>query len=756
MSLFQEANPSAHTGTGTSVGKASLEDILITHELGTRPSSQPDYEAENKALVTLASHMAESPATLLQKLVEQAMVLCNAGSAGLSLEEMEGEEAVFRWKATCGRMARFLGGTMPRNFSPCSLTLAQGCVQLMRDPGRYYEEAENVGMPLKELLLVPFKRQGKMVGTVWVISHEEDGHFTTENVRILTSLSLFATAALDAQAAAEAQAAAQLKLDEMDFKLEAALAAGSIATWTWDILQNRVFVDSLGARLFSVSEQDAQGGPVEKYLASIHPDDRSHVGILIQQAIDQGDSFEAEYRLTNDDMCRWVLARGKILRNPVGKAVLFPGVLMDITDRKLAELDQEKRQQLESSALRSAHDEAVALSRAKDEFLAALSHELRTPLNPALMLASEAAKNRDYPREARRDFEAVRKNIELEARLIDDLLDITRISNGKFVLYRSVKDLHHILRDAVEKIGANAQEKNISIHWKLNAPDSFVFADPVRLQQVFWNVLKNAVKFTPAGGSIEVESQNSTDGHQILMLFRDSGIGIESNELTSIFDAFAQGRHAIHHHSHIFGGLGLGLAISKKIIEAHSGCISAASPGKDQGATFIIELPTTTLSQLSAEPHPGQKVPGKTQSAFIESDSATKPAPSLRILIVEDHDDTRMILHRLLTRRSHQVQVAANGEEALLVAESHPFDLLLCDIGLPDIDGYSLLREIHKLRPGLPAVAMTGYGMESDQELSAQAGFLAHLTKPVSLAALEDTLRGLALGVYVATESGKS
>lgn len=723
---------------------------MITQELESRPRPQPDYEAENQALVALATHMAESPETLLQKLVEEAMRLCKAGSAGLSLEDMDGDVAVFRWKATCGRMFRFLGGTMPRHFSPCGVTLENAEPVLMRDPGRHYSGSEDVDLPMRELLLVPFKRQGKLVGTVWVISHEKEGHFTAEDVRLLTSLSVFATAALDAQATSEAQAAAQLKLDEMDFKLEAALAAGSIATWTWDIIQNRVFVDTLGARMFGVSEQDAQGGPVEKYLAAIHPDDRDSVGALIQQAINHGDSFEAEYRLTNDDGFRWVLARGKILRNPAGKAILFPGVLMDITDRKLAELDQEKRQQQESSALRSAHEEAVALSRAKDEFLAALSHELRTPLNPALMLAGEAAKNPDYSREARRDFEAVRKNIELEARLIDDLLDITRISNGKFVLYRSVKDLHHILRDAVDKIGANAQEKSIAMNWQLEARDSFVFADPVRLQQVFWNVLKNAVKFTPSGGRIEVESCNSADGRHIQMLFRDSGIGIESDELTSIFEAFAQGRHAANNHSHIFGGLGLGLAISKKIVEAHGGSISATSPGKDQGATFVIELPTTTLAQLSADPLP--QPCSQAQDTLIERDAplaqSVIPASSLRILIVEDHDDTRLILRRLLVRRSHEVHMAANCQEALQEIHHHPFDLVLCDIGLPDNDGYALLHEIHQIRPGLPAVAMTGYGMESDQEMSAQAGFLAHLTKPVSLAALEDTLRGLSLGHY--------
>lgn len=751
MSYPTEATPSEHRRNASAAdGGTSLNDILATEELATRPAPLPDYRAENEALLTLAQHMSEAPATLLQKLVEEAMRLCRADSAGISLEENDNSQPVFRWKATCGQMSAFVGGTMPRHFSPCGLTLEKGCPQLMREPLRYYGSEAELGIEIQEVLLVPFHSQGKPVGTLWAVSHTREGVFHAEDARVLSSLSFFATAALDAENKADVQVATQLKLDEMDFKLKAALAAGSIATWTWDILLDRVFVDTLGARLFSVSEQDAQGGPVGRYMEAMHPDDRDRVGELIQQAVAHGDSFEAEYRLVKDDSCTWVLARGKILRNAAGKAILFPGVLMDITSRKLAELDQEKRQQQESSALRSAHDEVVALSRAKDEFLAALSHELRTPLNPALMLASEASKNLDYPREARRDFDAVRKNIELEARLIDDLLDITRISNGKFVLYRSVKDLHHILRDAVDKVSANAQEKNITTNWRLAATDSFVFADPVRLQQVFWNVLKNAVKFTPAGGLIEVESRNTADGRHIQLLFRDSGIGIEEDELTSIFEAFAQGRHATPNHAHLFGGLGLGLAISKKIVEAHSGSITAASPGRARGATFTIELPTTTLSELSAEPPPKSPAPAAEGEA-----RPPRPAASLRILVVEDHDDTRLVLRRLLIRRSHQVEVAANGEEAMELVGQLPFDLVLCDIGLPDLDGYTLLRQIHQLRPGLPAVAMTGYGMESDQELSAQAGFLAHLTKPVSLAALDDTLRGLALGVYSATEGAQ-
>lgn len=718
----------------------SLEDILATEVLSQSPARPADYKAESEAMTALVQHMAESPETLLQKLAETAMALTRAGSAGVSIEETEAGEPVFRWRAVAGRLSPFLGGILPRHHSPCGVTVDRGTSQLMRHPERYYRDDAGLGFPVDELLLVPFFRHGHAVGTVWIVSHEGTGVFDAEDERLVRSLSHLASAALDATLLAQSRADTQLQVEEMHVKLESALEAGSIATWSWDIHKNRVTVDRMGARLFGVSESDARGGPISAYFDAMHPDDRQRVADVIQGAMEKADSFESEYRLRNGEGYRWVIARGRVLRDAQGRAVQFPGVLVDITARK----DREEQQTRVSEALKAAHDQMLASSQAKDDFLAALSHELRTPLNPALLLSSEASKNSAYPRDARSDFEAIRKNIELEARLIDDLLDVTRISSGKFILYRALKDLHLILRDAADKIDPDAQEKKITLTWDLAARDSFVFADPVRLQQVFWNVLKNAVKFTPAGGSIHLRSENTADGRHIRLQIQDSGIGLEYDELESIFEAFAQGHHAIGQGSHTFGGLGLGLAISRKIVEAHAGLITATSRGRDQGATFAIELPTTTLSSLG-EPAPSSLLSSASQP---RTPPLGGPAASLRILMVEDHADTRRVLQRLLTRRGHEVAVAACGEEALNLLPGQAFDLLICDVGLPDTDGYTLLGEILHRRPGLPAIAMTGYGMESDVERSAAAGFLAHLTKPVSVAALEDTLRGLALGRY--------
>lgn len=242
--------------------------------------------------------------------------------------------------------------------------------------------------------------------------------------------------------------------------------------------------------------------------------------------------------------------------------------------------------------LKRARDEAQMASKAKDAFLAALSHELRTPLSPALLIASEFARDNQLPEEVRQNFEIILKNIELEARLIDDLLDLTRVTSGKLVIRREEINLHEILMDALDKVQAEIQKKEIQLDLNLHATRCAVNGDPVRLQQVFWNILANAVKFTPKNGTIRVESfivqkQNA----DLVVRVTDSGIGMTPEESARVFQAFVQGDHANSHNNHRFGGLGLGLAISKNLVHLHSGSISAESAGRNQGATFTVTLP---------------------------------------------------------------------------------------------------------------------------------------------------------------------
>jgi CheY-like chemotaxis protein len=321
----------------------------------------------------------------------------------------------------------------------------------------------------------------------------------------------------------------------------------------------------------------------------------------------------------------------------------------------------------------------------------------------------------------------------LEARLIDDLLDLTRIVSGKLSIEMRAVDTHAILRDAIANIQVELEEKQIQLNVKLNARQHQVRGDAVRLQQVFWNVLKNAVKFTPRGGKITVETSAPEGGGRLNVKTTDTGIGMTPEELTRVFTPFSQGDHAASN-THRFGGLGLGLAISRKIIELHSGHIRAASDGHDQGSTFIIELPIAE----------NEKRPSvKNAAGNFPQDEKTKRTGA-RILLVEDHEPTRSALARLLVNRHYKIMTAGSVAEAREITGKEKIDFVISDIGLPDGSGNDLMAELRE-RHGLKGIALTGYGMEEDIERNLASGFVAHLTKPVHVESLEKALATLAL-----------
>ena len=409
-----------------------------------------------------------------------------------------------------------------------------------------------------------------------------------------------------------------------------------------------------------------------------------------------------------------------------GRVIGMVGVMTDTTRRKKAEQD-----------LEAARDEAVAASRAKDDFLAALSHELRTPLNPVLLLAGDAAEDPLLPDDVRAIFDTIRKNIDLEARLIDDLLNITRISRGKLALEKHIVDVHAVLMDAIANVGPEVDLKHLSLRLNLGAHAHTVLADPVRLQQVFWNVLKNAVKFTAEGGAITIVTHSLVEQDELEVVISDTGIGMSAEELARVFEAFAQGEHAGDGGSHRFGGLGLGLAISKMLVESHAGRIVARSDGPGHGAVFAIHLPLAPEvpeALLKASPQP--------ELAVAATDSM---AAATSILLVEDHEATRTALAHLLRRRHFTVAVAGSMNEALDLAAGQAFDLLISDIGLPDGSGYELMMLL-AARQSIRGIALTGYGMEKDIARSNEAGFHSHLTKPIRMQSLENAIRNALTG----------
>jgi signal transduction histidine kinase/CheY-like chemotaxis protein len=427
------------------------------------------------------------------------------------------------------------------------------------------------------------------------------------------------------------------------------------------------------------------------------------------------------------------------------------GQLTESFNQMLTRIDESSTALMASEERsRSALEQAEAANKAKDNFLAILSHELRTPLTPVLstvaMLEEDSIIHARIPRE----LEMIRRNIEVEARLIDDLLDVTGIIRGKLELRRQVVDIRPLLEHAMQNYCAEeADKKKLHVSTEITARETHALADASRMTQVFWNLLQNACKFTPAGGAISIrvynefspqiapEQSHDGSGTELIVEIKDTGIGISPENMSRIFNAFEQGERS---RTRVFGGLGLGLSISRAIVDMHGGSITAKSEGTDKGSTIAIRLHTVAA--------PAAKRGAKQEPPSAEQVSA-KPR-SLRVLLVEDHLDTANQLSRLLSRAGHQVTWAATLREAReLVAdrENQPgneFNILISDLGLPDGSGHDLMRDLTNNHP-IPGIALSGYGMTDDIQNSIAAGFARHITKPVDWQELKTAIQKIAV-----------
>jgi CheY-like chemotaxis protein/two-component sensor histidine kinase len=342
-------------------------------------------------------------------------------------------------------------------------------------------------------------------------------------------------------------------------------------------------------------------------------------------------------------------------------------------------------------------------------------------LTPALAAATYLADNADrLPSEFAEDVDIIKRNVRLQARLIDDLLDLTRVTRGKLDLQFEDVDAHILVRDAIEIANSAIAAKKLNLSAHLDAKEHYIRADSIRIQQVFWNLINNAVKFTSLGGKIDILTSNDERG-RFQFEITDNGIGIEVERQTSLFAPFEQADPSIRRQ---FGGLGLGLAISKHLINLHGGTIEVHSQGRSYGSTFTLALDAVTK---------------RTEKSGVDSQAPRKPAKSLRILLVEDHEDTRHTLSRLLTHFGHQISVADNTQSALEIMASQKFDVVLSDIGLPDGSGYDVISQVKRKQP-VKAVAITGFGTDEDVRRGKEAGFDFHLVKPIDFHELRSVL----------------
>jgi PAS domain S-box-containing protein len=410
-------------------------------------------------------------------------------------------------------------------------------------------------------------------------------------------------------------------------------------------------------------------------------------------------------------------------------------VLRDVTLQKRAE--EEHVRMLREQAARAL---AESINRAKDRFLATLSHELRTPLTPVLATVTAMLAELETADSLRSVLEMIRRNVVLEVRLIDDLLDLSRIRHESLVLEREIVDAHDLVRQVIEICRDDPHSSKLQLDIDLLAQCHHVDADPIRFQQALWNLIKNAIKFTPPGGQLTVRSRNDEPSSlapatpDLMIEVSDTGIGIEPDVLPRIFDVLEQGGTCT---TRRFGGLGLGLTISRSILEQHGGRITAHSPGAGLGATFTIEIPTAFAPDGSSA--------GDDSTAEPESSHDLALTRPITVLLVEDNHDTLKYVSKLLSLRGYHVQPAADMASALEVASQAEFDVIVSDIELPDGSGLELLWSLRCAGNSIPAIALSGFGAPADIEQTRSAGFAIHLTKPVDFRRLDEAIRKVAV-----------
>jgi PAS domain S-box-containing protein len=676
---------------------------------------------------------------------------------------------------------------------------------------------------------VPMVKAGRLVAGMTV--HCRDAReWTAEEVALVEQTA-------ERTWAAVARARAEAELRDIRSRMEAALAAGAIGTWAWDIPNDRFYADPSLARIFDVPLSAVAGGPLAGLMGSIHPDDRDRVGRLVGRAVEDGGRYEADYRVTDGEGgWRWVNARGQVERDEAGAAVRFPGVVIEVTDRKRAEealdrvtAESDRRTRLYEAVLSSTPDlayvwgldhrftyvnegllrmwgktwdeaigknclelgyepwhaemhdreieqvratrrplrgevpftgtfgrriydyilvpvigadgevEAVAgttrdvtdrkemeqelrdQDRKKDDFIALLAHELRNPLAPirnGVNILRLAGADERAIRETR---EIMERQITHMVRLIDDLLDVSRINRNKMELRLSRITLAEAVDSALETarplVDAGGHELSISM------PEAPIYleADLTRLAQVFSNLLTNSAKYTPHGGKIRLAA--AARGGDVVVSVTDDGIGIPHASLPNIFDMFSQVDRSVEKAT---GGLGIGLALVKGLVEMHGGAVAASSDGEGRGSTFTVTLP---MVAPPAAPAPAPRRNGQ-------------PEVLRRILVVDDSRDGADTLAQMLRLLGNDVRTAHDGLEAVEAAGEFLPEVVLMDVGMPLLNGLDATRRIREREWGrrMTVIALTGWGQEDDKQRSREAGCDGHLVKPVDLDDLEKLL----------------
>jgi PAS domain S-box-containing protein len=536
--------------------------------------------------------------------------------------------------------------------------------------------------------------------------------------------------------------------------LSAVLSSIGDAVIATDAQGRITFINAVARSLTGWNEDEAKGRPLRDVFTVVSEDDRRPVEPPVSRVIRDGvvvGPANDTALVSRDGTERLIADSAAPIKDQDDKIVGVVLVFRDVTD------DRRRAQERECllAAEQFARTEAESANRAKDRFLAVLSHELRTPLTPVLIAASSLLEEGEHTldQNVRSVLEMVQRNVELESRLIDDLLDVSRIARGRLVLDLKMVDVHRAIRDCVDICRDETLAAGLEVVLDLAARDHYVKGDGARLMQVVWNLVRNAARFTPGGGTLSIRSSNATfsgdesgarlDGAvlsgRLIVDFADTGMGIDPAIQDRIFEPFYQGEAEVRRRP---AGLGLGLAISRSIAEAHGGRLTFQSPGPGQGSTFRLEL-ATVPAEAATSPDP------------IGPSSDPPVRPGLNVLLVEDNQETLRYLTMMLKKRNYNVVPVDRLSAARAAAAQAHFDLLISDIELPDGTGLEL---IHGLGGGrtLPGIAISGFGSEEDMQESAGAGFAEHLTKPIDMNQLDCAIRRVTAAGAVCAGRGDS
>lgn len=699
-----------HTADGANDG-VIIHFINVT-ELKTTEAALRTTLEENQKLHEIGNAFAAdlNLEPLLQKITDVATAVTRAkfGAFFYNALNEEGEAYTLYTISGVPRSA-FEKFPMPRNTAVFEPTFrGQSPVRsddITKDP-RYGKNAPHRGMPEGHLPVVSYLAVPVVSGTGEVIGglffgHEKPGIFDAHAEDLAVGIAAQAAVALDNTRMVEGlrRSARALKASEQQFRE----LADSMPQIVWATRPDG-YTDYYNRRWYDFTGfPEGQGGD-ESWKPILHPEDLQYTVECWYQAVRSGRPYEIRYRWLDrkTGRYRWHLGRALPIRDETGAIVRWFGTSTDIDDLVRAE-----------GALREAAER-------KDEFLAMLGHELRNPLAPVKTALDILELPDTTPAECGELRNMIRRQIRHLTRIVDDLLDVARISRGKVLLRKEPVDLVELVQTAVADYRVSIHASGLGLNMEIPSAPLWVEGDPTRICQIISNLLQNAAKFSESDGQVQVRLEQQ-DGHARLTI-RDTGMGMEPATIERLFQPFNQADNSL---ARSRGGLGLGLALVRGLVELHGGSVRAESPGLGHGATMTVELPLTE------------------QRPNVDTAPPAQPAKGRRIVIIEDNADAANTLAHLLRRRGHQVSTAGHGIEGIALVQAHHAEVLLCDIGLPgELDGYGVARAIRSVMPPLPIlmIALTGYGQDQDQQRAIEAGFTHHLTKPVEFDQIEAIL----------------